>query len=172
MLAGMYRRLLKALHVLGAIGFMGSLAAILVLAANTTADPSASFAAVRNGIALINKWLLTPSLLLVLVSGLLAIAATNAYKDAGWAWMKALLGVVTFEGTLLTIVGTGRKAAEQATAAAAGQPDAMAQVADLLRTEWGAAWMMLGLGLVNIVLAIWRPRFTRRREASSDAASS
>lgn len=159
----MYRRLLKALHILGAIGFMGGLAAILVLVANTAVEPTASFAAVRNGIALINKWLLTPSLLIVLVSGLLAIAATNAYKDAGWAWMKALLGVVTFEGTLLTIVGNGRKAAEQAAAAVSGQPDAMTQVAALLRTEWGAAWLMLGLGFVNIVLAIWRPRFTRRR---------
>jgi uncharacterized membrane protein len=168
----MYRRLLKALHTLGAIGFMGGLAAILVLVANTAVEPTASFAAVRNGIALINKWLLTPSLLIVLVSGLLAIAATNAYKDAGWAWMKALLGVVTFEGTLITIVGTGRKAAEQATAAAAGQADAMTQVTELLRTEWGAAWMMLFLGLVNIVLAIWRPRFTRRREDESGAASS
>jgi uncharacterized membrane protein len=163
----MYRRLLKALHTLGAIGFMGGLAAILVLVANTAVEPTASFAAVRNGIALINKWLLTPSLLIVLVSGLLAIAATDAYKDAGWAWMKALLGVVTFEGTLLTIVGSGRKAAEQAAAAVSGQADAMTQVTALLRTEWGAVWLMLGLGLVNIVLAIWRPRFTRRRSTAA-----
>jgi uncharacterized membrane protein len=163
----MYRRLLKALHTLGAIGFMGGLAAILVLVANTAVEPTASFAAVRNGIALVNKWLLTPSLLIVLVSGLLAIAATDAYKDAGWAWMKALLGVVTFEGTLLTIVGSGRKAAEQAAAAVSGQADAMTQVSALLRTEWGAVWLMLGLGLVNIVLAIWRPRFTRRRSPAT-----
>jgi hypothetical protein len=163
----MYRRLLKALHALGAIGFMGSLAACLVLVANTAVEPTPSFAAIRHGIALINKWLLTPSLLLVLVSGLLAIAASDAYKNAGWAWMKALLGIVTFEGTLLTIVGTGRKAAEQATAAAAGQSDAMTQLAGLLRTEWGALWLMLALGLVNIVLAIWRPRLSRRRAPAS-----
>jgi hypothetical protein len=77
-----------------------------------------------------------------------------------------LLGIVTFEGTLLTIVGTGRKAAEQATAAAAGQAEAMTLVAGLLRTEWGALWLMLALGLVNIVLAIWRPRLSRRRAAA------
>ena len=163
----MYRRLLKALHTLGAIGFMGGLAACLVLVANTAVEPTPTFAAARNGIALINKWLLTPSLLLVLVSGLLAIAASDAYKNAGWAWMKALLGIVTFEGTLLTIVGTGRKAAEQAAGAVAGQADAMTQVAGLLRTEWGALWLMLTLGLVNIVLAIWRPRISRRRAATS-----
>jgi uncharacterized membrane protein len=167
MLGGMYRRLLKALHTLGAIGFMGGLAACLVLVATTAVEPTASFAAVRNGIALVNKWLLTPSLLLVLVSGLLAIAATEAYKDAGWAWMKALLGLVTFEGTLLTIVGNSRKAAEQAVAAAAGQPDAMVRVMEHLRTEWGAVWLMLALGLANIVLAIWRPRLTRRHVSTS-----
>lgn len=163
MLSPMYRRLLKALHMLGAIGFMGGLATCFVLVATTAVEPSASFAAIRHGIALINKWLLTPSLLLVLVSGLLAIAASNTYKNAGWAWMKALLGLVAFEGTLMTIVGNGRRAAEHATAAVAGQADAMTEVMATLRTEWGALWLLLGIGLVNIVLAIWRPRFSRRR---------
>ena len=166
MLRAMYGRLFKALHMLGAIGFMGGLASCLVLVANTAAEPTASFASIRHAIALINKWLLTPSLVLVLVSGLLAIAASDAYKNAGWAWMKALLGIVTFEGTLMTIVGNGRRAAEHASAAAAGQADAMAQVAATLRTEWGALWVMLGLGVVNIVLAVWRPRFGRRRVTS------
>jgi hypothetical protein len=43
----------------------------------------------------------------------------------------------------------------------------MTQVTALLRTEWGAVWLMLGLGFVNIVLAIWRPRFTRRRTSAT-----
>jgi hypothetical protein len=42
----------------------------------------------------------------------------------------------------------------------------MTQVTAALRTEWGALWLMLGLGLVNIVLAVWRPRFGRRRSTS------
>ena len=166
MLATMYRRLLKAAHTLGAIGFMGSLAVILVLVAHTAVEPTASFASTRQGIALINRWLLTPSLLVVLVSGLLAIAATDAYKDAGWAWLKALLGIIAFEGTLLTIVGPGRKAAEQAAAAVSGQAEAMLQVAAALRTEWGALWLMLAIGLANLVLAIWRPRLGRRKATS------
>ena len=129
-----------------------------MLVVNTAVEPTASFASIRHGIALINKWLLTPSLLVVLVSGLLAIAASDTYKNAGWAWTKALLGLVTFEGTLLTIVGNGRRAAEHAASAVAGRADAMSQVTEALRTEWGALWLMLGLGLVNIVLAVWRPR--------------
>ena len=162
----MYPRLLKALHTLGAIGFMGGLAAILVLVATTAVEPTPSFASMRHGVAMIGKWLITPSLLLVLVSGMLALIATEAYKNAGWAWTKALFGIVTFEGTLLTIVGSGRRAADQAAAAVAGQPDALAQVAESMRTEWGALWLMLGLGLVNIVLAVWRPRIGRRRATS------
>ena len=162
----MYRHWLKALHMLGAIGFMGGLAACLVLVASTAVEPTAAFASIRHGIALINKWLLTPSLVLVLVSGLLALVATEAYKDAGWAWAKAVLGIVTFEGTLMTIVGNGRKAAEHAAAAVAGQPEAMTLVAAALRTEWGALWLLLGLGLANIALAVWRPRLVRRRITS------
>ena len=88
----LYQRFLEALHALGAIGFMGGLATCVVLMA---------------------------SLQVVLMSGLLARIATEACKNAGWAWMKALLGVVTFAGTLLTIVGNGRKAAEYAAAQAA-----------------------------------------------------
>jgi hypothetical protein len=44
MLGAMYRRLLKALHMLGAIGFMGGLATCLVLVVNTAVEPTASFA--------------------------------------------------------------------------------------------------------------------------------
>jgi uncharacterized membrane protein len=162
----LYRRLLKALHILGAIGFMGGLATSLVLVLNTVAEPSATFASHRQGIALVNTWLLTPSLLLVLVSGLLAIAASPSYQNAGWAWIKALLGLVAFEGTLMSIVGSGRRAAAEAAAAAAGHADAMTQVTAALRTERGALWLLLGLGLANIVLAVWRPRFGRRRATS------
>jgi hypothetical protein len=162
-----YRHLLKALHALGAIGVMGSLAVTVVLITKSVPEPMADYAALRRGIVLINQWLLVPSLLIVLVSGLLAIAATEAYKSAGWAWVKALSGILMFEGTLLTVVGSGRQAAEIATAAAAGDGSAelSARLADLLRTEWGGLWIMLGLCLANIVLAVWRPRLGRRMQS-------
>jgi hypothetical protein len=47
-----------------------------------------AYAAVRSAIAALVKWLLVPSLALVLVSGLLAIALNRAYRDAGWAWPR------------------------------------------------------------------------------------
>ena len=36
--------------------------------------------------------------------------------------------------------------------------------------EWGVLWVMMAVAVANIVLAIWRPRFSRRhREARAQA---
>lgn len=156
----MLRKLLKALHEVGAIGTMGSFAASIVLLATAPAKSPVAYAAVLQGIASIAKWLLVPSLALVLVSGLLAIAANDAYKNAAWAWMKALLGIGTFEGTLLTVGASARHAAELAALAASGHGDPI-QMAQVLRTEWGGLWILSALALTNIVLAVWRPRLYR-----------
>jgi hypothetical protein len=154
-------RFLKALHQIGGIGLAGSLAACIVLVATAPTDSLAGYAAVRRGIAAISQWILVPSLAIVLVSGLLAIAANRAYHDAGWAWIKALLGIVMFEGTLITISASARRAAELSALAAAGEGDP-AQLAEVLRTEWGSLWLILALSIANVLLAVWRPRILRR----------
>ena len=158
----MFKRLIKLLHELGAVGVMGGFAACLVLVIKGPTQPLVAYAAVRQAIAAITQWLLLPSLCLVVVSGLLAIAANRAFHNAAWAWVKALLGVSLFEGTLLTVSSSARQAAELATMAANGQGDA-AQLAQVLRTERGGLWLLLALSLVNIVLAVWRPRIYRSR---------
>jgi hypothetical protein len=156
----MLQRILKLLHELGAIGVMGSFAACLVLVLKGPTQPLAAYAAVRQSIAAISQWLLLPSLVLVLISGLLSIAANSAFHNAAWAWAKALLGLSLFEGTLATIDASARRAAELAALAVRGQGDAV-QLAQVLRTEWGGLWLLLALSLANIVLAVWRPRFFR-----------
>jgi len=155
----MLRRLLKLAHVIGAIGVMGGFAACLLLIATAPTEP-APYAAVRHGIAELVRWLVVPSLALVIVSGLLSIAFHEAYKSAGWAWIKALLGISMFEGTLLTVASSARSAAELSAQAVtgAGNSEALAQV---VRTEWGGLWLLLAVALVNVVLAIWRPRIVR-----------
>jgi hypothetical protein len=159
----MVARWLKALHELGAIGVMGALGACLVLLISAPQDSLEGYAAIRRGMDAIARWMLVPSLAIVLVSGLLSIAANRVYMDAGWAWIKALLGLAMFEGTLLNIQGTGRKVMELSQAAlASGQTDAEA-LAPLLRTEWLGLWTMFALSFVNVVLAVWRPRLRRRR---------
>ena len=79
MLRNTTRRLLKILHTLGAVGTLGALAACIVVSARGAQEPLAAFAATRVAIAVIAKWLLVPSLGLVLTSGLLALIAHRAY---------------------------------------------------------------------------------------------
>ena len=98
-----WRRTLKALHELAALGVGGGLAACLVIGITANIAAPAEFAAARQAIVAIARYLLLPSLALVLVTGLLAIAATRGYHDAGWAWVKALLGIGVFEAALFTV---------------------------------------------------------------------
>jgi len=161
MAAPLLRRSLKILHEIGAIGVTGSFAACIVLIAKAPRSPVA-YAAVRQGVANIAQLLLLPSLGIVLISGLLAIAADNLYKNAAWAWIKALLGISVFEGTLITINAGAKRAAELSALAAAGQGDP-AQLAEVLHSEWGGLWLLMVLSIVNIVLAVWRPRIYRRQ---------
>ena len=156
----MASRLIKILHEIGAAGVMGAFAACLVLVMRGPAQPLVAYAAVRQSIAAISQWLLLPSLALVLISGLLSIAVNRAFHNAAWAWIKALLGISVFEGTLVTINASARRAAELATLAANGHADA-AQLAQVLRTERGGLWLLLARSLVTIVLAVWRPRLYR-----------
>jgi hypothetical protein len=156
----MLSKLLKSLHELGAVGVVGSLAACLVLVATAPTHSAVGYAAVRESIAALAKWLLVPSLGIVLVSGLLAIAANRALHNAGWAWVKALLGVSMFEGTLLTISASARRAADLSALAASGHADP-AQLAEVVRTEWGGLWLLISLSVANILLAVWRPRLGR-----------
>lgn len=127
------RKILKVLHEVSAAGIIGSIAACLVLAARTFNSPLAEHIAARQDIADIARWVMLPSMVVVLISGLLAMAATSAYLDAVWVWIKAALGISVFEGTLV-FVG-----------------HAAHQVATL--------WLLMGVALINVVLSVWRPRF-------------
>lgn len=158
-----WKRFFKGLHDLSAAGVIGGFAAILVMVAYAP-DPTASleaYAAVRLNIAMVSKWLLVPSLLVALCSGLLAMAVNPVYQNAGWAWLKALLGLGMFEGTLLTVDSSARRAAEIARLAAERGSADLEALATVLRSEWGGTWGLLAIALANIVIAVWRPRFTR-----------
>ena len=91
---------------------------------------------------------------------MLAIAANKAYTDAGWVWLKAVLGIGMFEGTLMTVAGSARRAAELSALAASGHADNV-EMAQVLHAEWGGLWMLMSLSLANVVIAVWRPQLVR-----------
>ena len=154
------RRLVKFLHTMGSIGFMGSLAAVLVLAKWAPAPESlADYAYVRGVMAQIAAWLILPSLILTLVPGLLAIAVNRAFQDAGWAWIKAATGILIFAGGLHALAPIQEEARLSAQALA-GTSDASA-LSGVSGGEVQALWVLLAVSVVNVVLGVWRPRILR-----------
>ena len=147
-----WRRSLKALHEIAALGLGGGLAACLVINLAPAGASPAKFIAAREAFDAIASYVLVPSLAVILVSGLLAIAATRGFHDAGWAWVKALLGISLFEATLLT-VGASRHSTELVAAAA----DPML-LAKMLTSERNTLLLLIGICVANILLAVWRPK--------------
>ncbi|MEM9742537.1 MAG: hypothetical protein AAF918_07610 [Pseudomonadota bacterium] len=151
------RQWVKILHSLGAIGLMGAVAAYIVLL-SVAPDPSslAEYAILRRGLEAIARYLLLPSLALVLISGLLSMAVHTPFLERKWAWIKAVLGIAMFEGTLGGVQAPAEQAAKVMEAALTSELNVVA-LEDLMRHEWGALWVILALSLANVVLAIWRP---------------
>ncbi|MDP4026518.1 hypothetical protein Q8W71_28275 [Methylobacterium sp. NEAU 140] len=156
------RRLLKFLHTMGAIGLMGAMACLLVLLAAAPAPTAslAGYALVRGAMGTIATWIFFPSLALTLIAGLLSIALTRAYLNAGWAWLKAATGVLVFEAGFVNVLGPMQQEAERSARALAGSLDP-GTLARSLGAERGTLWVLLAIATANVVLGIWRPRLVR-----------
>jgi hypothetical protein len=151
------RRLIKFLHTMGAIGFMGSLASLVVLAMLAPPPGSLSgYALIRGAMAEIAKWVVYPSLLLTLAPGLLAIAVNRAFHEAAWAWIKAATGLLIFAGGLHALSSLQDEARLSAEALAGGA-DAAA-LTGVSSGEIITLWVLLAVSAVNVVLGVWRPR--------------
>jgi hypothetical protein len=120
----------------------------------------AAYAEMRMAMSEIATWILFPALILTLASGLLAIAVTRAFQNAGWAWAKLATGVLIFEAGLARAVGPIQEEAKRSAAALAGQMDP-ASITGSYGAEGGTLWLLLVIATVNVVLGIWRPRLTR-----------
>ena len=160
------RKFLKILHTIAACGLIGGLGCYMVLLATAPQDSAAAYADLRQSIAAISNYVLLPSLAVALVSGLLSMAVHPPFADKGWAWLKLGMGILMFKG-VLTIVGA--KAEHAATAArriAEGEPEA-----PILQTavayEWTTIAVVMALSVANVVLGIWRPMLSRRKQSGA-----
>jgi hypothetical protein len=156
------RRFLKFSHTIGAIGMMGALACLLALL--WFAPPPTSpegYAAARAGMGAVAKWVFMPSLGLTLIAGLLAIAASPVFHNAGWAWVKAATGILLFESGFVGVLGPMEaEAARSAKVLAGGEA---AGVMPAFASERNVLIVLLLLSVANVVLGVWRPRLMRRR---------
>ncbi len=140
---------------------MGATACLLVLVAFAPPPTAlAGYALMRGAMAAIAKWIYLPSLGLTLIAGLLAIAASHAYQNAGWAWVKLATGVLMFEGSFVYVLGPTQEEAKRSADALAGHlaPET------ILASHGGERNVLLALLAVmtaNVVLGIWRPRLAR-----------
>jgi hypothetical protein len=155
------RRLLKFMHTMGAIGLMGAMACLLVLLSFIPAPASLSeYARMRGAMGGIATWVLFPSLGLTLIAGLLAIAVTPAFHNAGWALAKLASGILVFEWGFVAVLGPMQEEAELSARAVAHEVDP-GTLAASLGAEWYSLWVMLAVATANVILGVWRPRLTR-----------
>ena len=153
------KRAAKFLHTVSGLGLVGGLAAYLMaLWAGPDMNALPEYAAMRESLAFVARWLILPSMVGVLLTGMLAMGLHFPYMEAPWVWLKLLSGVLVFEASLGAIDGPAQKAAELSRKALAGEIDTAAMEAGI-RDEWTAGWTLVGLALANIALATWRPRF-------------
>lgn len=155
------RRLLKFLHTMGSIGLMGAMAAFLVMF-SVTPPPSqlAGYALIRGAMGAVATWIFLPSLALVLIAGLLAMALHPVYRIAGWAWLKLATGVLMFEGGFVYIQGPMQREAGMSAAALSGKLDP-ALLGASIGPERNSLWVLLAVATANVALGIWRPRILR-----------
>lgn len=153
------RKLMKALHTLGAIGMAGGIAAMMLMV-NAAPEPAASaeYLAMRVAVYDVSRSLVLPSMALVFLSGVLSMAIHFPFQNALWVWLKFGAGFLIFESMLATIDAPARKAVDAVNAAIAGDI-AAADLPARIQDAWGAWWVILTLAALNVVLAVWRPRF-------------
>jgi hypothetical protein len=151
---------LKFLHSLGAAGLTGAMAAlavVVVLAPGSVGTPG--YVPVVLAMARVAAWIIGPSMVLTIISGLLAIAVHSPFQDAAWVWAKAATGLLILEGGL-HVLGPIQEEAKRGAGALAAGPDP-AGAASLLTSEASTLWVLLAVSLANIALAVWRPRFPK-----------
>lgn len=163
----MWKNLVKLLHFAGLVGLAGGIVVALVLADTIDVTSPSGTATVHAAIALVGSAVIVPSMLLVLVSGMLLVVARPQLISARWVWLKAALGVITGGVVLFALQPAFRAAAAIAAGGALGERP-MGPLTSVVQVEHTAAWASLALVVFAMAVAIWRPRLGRAVARSDD----
>jgi hypothetical protein len=158
------RRPLKFVHTVATATLVGALALQLLMSwryAPGLASGDAIAIGARQVMVDLSRWVLVPSLVVCVVSGLLLMGLNKAFGAAGWVWIKALIGLLLVKGVISINDPAARDIAVLvAQGAIASNVDAMAELARLARMEWLGGWLALVLAIAGIGFGVWRPRFS------------
>ena len=155
------KNLLKTLHIVSAVGFAGAVAVSMLLAATVDDSTGTSFAAGRRAISTVASTITLPSLVLLVVTGMLLMVRQPSFLEARWAHLKALIGAVVAGIALLVVQPAITRMDGLAQAAVQGQP-VLGPASTALRAELIGGAACLVLCLLAIALAVWRPALGRR----------
>ncbi len=171
------RRPLKFIHTVATAALVGALALQLVIAFRYNpllATDDATALGARAVMAEVTRWVMGPSLVVCVVSGLLLMGLNRTFASAGWVWAKALLGLMLVKGVITIQDPAVHELYALAMQGIAGKADALAELARLARMEWLGGWLALTLAVAAIAFGVWRPRFAsaaeERRRPRSTAA--
>jgi hypothetical protein len=174
------RRTLKFIHTVSTATLVGALALQLLISwrvGPVLASGDALALGARQVMVDVSRWVMVPSLVVVVVTGLLLMGLSRTFSSAGWVWVKALIGLLLVKAVITINDPAAREIAALAgQGIAAGNVDALAELARLARMEWLGSWLALALAIVATGFGVWRPRFSEppKRAAlapASDAAA-
>lgn len=163
----MWGKILKLLHTIGSVGFMGATASLLVLIEFLPPTYELeTYARMRAAMGAIADWLFLPSLVAILMSGLFAVVLRPAFIHSGWVVVKLAVGILVFEQSLIAIHGPMDFEARLSADALAGAADPE-RLGRSLWSEAASLWVMTFIAVLNIWLGVMRPSFRWRRKPAA-----
>lgn len=151
------RLLLKFMHVLGAMLFIGASASFIALASFGDGLLPGQVGVLPQALAFACGWIALPALVTTLSTGAILMAQQPAYVAARWAWSKAVIGLVVLAISAAIVQPAFTRAAAFSQQSASGAP-VDRTLASTLDAAVSATWAVLALAILAVALAVWKPR--------------